>query len=81
MNPQPVELDVAVGLHGERAAFHFEVIAPVDPYEFVAAVQACVRGLVSAAVDQERARSTPVVEIPRGKFDPEVARRRAAEAI
>ena len=33
--PHPVEIDVAVGEHGQRAAFHLELMAQVDPHDFV----------------------------------------------
>ena len=37
--PQPVELDIAVGIGGSRAAYHLEQMGHVDPIAFVAAVQ------------------------------------------
>lgn len=36
--PQPVELDIAVGSHGDRYAVHIETLAHVDPAGFVTAV-------------------------------------------
>lgn len=55
--PLPVELDIAVGVHENRAHFHGEWMAPgVDPMTFVAKVQEFVRVLLAEAEASTRPR-------------------------
>lgn len=56
---QPVEVDIAVGIGGDRAAFKLEVMAQVDPYEFVAAMQECARALLSPQDPQGAVEDAP----------------------
>lgn len=56
--PLPVELDIAVGVHENRAAFRGEWVAQnVDPLEFVSAVQQFVRRLLAEGAQQTPVRS------------------------
>lgn len=71
--PAPVEIDVAVGIRGERVHFHIECMAHVDPAEFVESVQAHVRELLRearATVEAQR------LAVPNGAKP--TARKRAA---
>lgn len=49
---QPIELDVACGIHGSRAAWHREVLAHVDPQHFVASLQQWVDSYLREAEGQ-----------------------------
>lgn len=98
----PIEVDIAVGIHGERCGFRVETVAAVVPHEFVAAVQGFVESLlwpVSPEVSGEcnqssqtgsvvsgegaaaRSRAAAPEPPPVAKFDPDRARRRAAEGM
>lgn len=91
MSPQPVEVDIAVGIGGGRAAFRLETMACVDPWEFVKAVQEAVEKALDLATDPAQSRlpftvarlpEPAAIEPPREAKDPhQRARERAADAI
>lgn len=47
--PHPVEVDVMVGQHGERAHFRFELMANVDPQDFIRAVYDAVEAALGVS--------------------------------
>jgi hypothetical protein len=46
---QPIEVDIAVGCHGQRTAWRYEGLACVDPHEFVRRVQDVVEEMLDEA--------------------------------
>lgn len=46
--PHPVEIDIAVGIGGDRCAFHLEIMAHVNPLAFVNGAQMALLELIAA---------------------------------
>lgn len=62
MSPVPVELDIAVGIHGERASYHLETMGHVDPIALVNAIQEFVCQLLDAGEQGTPQASAPAEE-------------------
>ena len=48
--PLPVEVDIAVGIHGQRVAWHYEAMEHVDPVQFVEVVKEAVLDALGSPV-------------------------------